>query len=115
MTAKIRIVTGDAAESLEVLYPYQRLREEGYEVHVAAPRVCRSDHAGFGSRCLVTAGERGVVRAAARRRRASTRWGYLPLERSREWGSRRVTTTRLGVPHALEAVRECVPRPAAQA
>ncbi|MGW5696318.1 peptidase, partial [Streptomyces asiaticus] len=22
---------------MEVLYPYQRLREEGYEVHVAAP------------------------------------------------------------------------------
>jgi protease I len=37
MTAKILIVTGDAAESLEVLYPYQRLREEGYEVHIAAP------------------------------------------------------------------------------
>ncbi|WP_267245203.1 DJ-1/PfpI family protein [Streptomyces sp. PR69] len=37
MTAKILIVTGDAAESLEVLYPYQRLREEGYEVDIAAP------------------------------------------------------------------------------
>jgi protease I len=37
MAAKILIVTGDAAESLEVLYPYQRLREEGYEVHIAAP------------------------------------------------------------------------------
>ncbi len=37
MTAKILLVTGDAAESLEVLYPYQRLREEGYEVHIAAP------------------------------------------------------------------------------
>jgi protease I len=35
--AKILILTGDAAESLEVLYPYQRLREEGYEVHIAAP------------------------------------------------------------------------------
>ena len=35
MAAKILIVTGDAAESLEVLYPYQRLREEGYEVHIA--------------------------------------------------------------------------------
>ncbi|MFJ8846930.1 DJ-1/PfpI family protein [Streptomyces cyaneofuscatus] len=34
---KILIVTGDAAESLEVLYPYQRLLEEGYEVHIAAP------------------------------------------------------------------------------
>ncbi|MFI5939997.1 DJ-1/PfpI family protein [Streptomyces uncialis] len=37
MSAKVLIVTGDAAESLEVLYPYQRLREEGYEVHIAAP------------------------------------------------------------------------------
>lgn len=37
MTTKILIVTGDAAESLEVLYPYQRLLEEGYEVHIAAP------------------------------------------------------------------------------
>ncbi|HEX5568791.1 MAG TPA: DJ-1/PfpI family protein [Streptomyces sp.] len=33
----VLIVTGDAAESLDVLYPYQRLREEGYTVHVAAP------------------------------------------------------------------------------
>ncbi|MGW1778442.1 DJ-1/PfpI family protein [Streptomyces sp. NPDC002143] len=37
MPTKILIVTGDAAESLEVLYPYQRLHEEGYEVHIAAP------------------------------------------------------------------------------
>lgn len=37
--AKILILAGDAAESLEVLYPYQRLREEGYEVHIAAPSV----------------------------------------------------------------------------
>ena len=35
--SKVLILTGDAAESLEVLYPYQRLREEGYEVHIAAP------------------------------------------------------------------------------
>jgi deglycase len=34
---KVLIVTGDAAESLEVMYPYQRLREEGYEVQIAAP------------------------------------------------------------------------------
>ena len=34
---KILIVTGDAAESLEVMYPYQRLREEGYDVQIAAP------------------------------------------------------------------------------
>jgi protease I len=35
--AKILILTGDAAESLEVLYPYQRLLEEGYHVDIAAP------------------------------------------------------------------------------
>src|SRR5207248_4173017 len=34
---KILMVAGDAAESLEVLYPYQRLQEEGYEVEIAAP------------------------------------------------------------------------------
>lgn len=34
---KVLIMTGDAAESLEVMYPYQRLLEEGYEVHIAAP------------------------------------------------------------------------------
>ncbi|MFI1970508.1 DJ-1/PfpI family protein [Streptomyces cinnamoneus] len=36
---KVLIVTGDAAEDLEVLYPYQRLLEEGYEVDIAAPSV----------------------------------------------------------------------------
>jgi protease I len=35
---KILILTGDAAESLEVMYPYQRLREEGYDVQIAAPK-----------------------------------------------------------------------------
>lgn len=35
--AKIIILTGDAAETLEVFYPYQRLQEAGYEVHIAAP------------------------------------------------------------------------------
>jgi protease I len=34
---KVLILTGDAGESLEVLYPYQRLREEGYDVDIAAP------------------------------------------------------------------------------
>jgi protease I len=34
---KILLVTGDAAEDLEVMYPYQRLLEEGYQVHIAAP------------------------------------------------------------------------------
>src|SRR5690242_16446326 len=33
----VLILTGDAAESLEVMYPYQRLQEEGYEVRIAAP------------------------------------------------------------------------------
>ena len=32
---KVLILTGDAAESLEVMYPYQRLKEEGYAVHIA--------------------------------------------------------------------------------
>lgn len=36
-TPKLLILTGDAAESLEVMYPYQRLKEEGYDVHIAAP------------------------------------------------------------------------------
>ena len=34
---KVLILTGDAGESLEVMYPYQRLLEEGYEPHIAAP------------------------------------------------------------------------------
>lgn len=37
MTVKILLVTGDAAESMEVFYPYQRLTEEGYTVEIAAP------------------------------------------------------------------------------
>src|ERR1700723_2070200 len=36
---KILIINGDAAESLEVMYPYQRLLEEGYQVDIAAPSV----------------------------------------------------------------------------
>ena len=35
--AKVLILTGDAGESLEFMYPYQRLLEEGYEVDVAGP------------------------------------------------------------------------------
>jgi protease I len=35
--ARIIILTGDAAETLEVFYPYHRLQEAGYEVHIAAP------------------------------------------------------------------------------
>src|ERR671918_2352366 len=34
---KVLVLTGDAAESLEVMYPYQRLLEEGYDVQIAAP------------------------------------------------------------------------------
>jgi deglycase len=34
---KVLIVTGDGAESLEVMYPYQRLLEEGYQVDIASP------------------------------------------------------------------------------
>ena len=34
---KVLVLTGDAAESLEVMYPYQRLVEEGYDVKIAAP------------------------------------------------------------------------------
>jgi protease I len=41
MAPKIVVLTGDGAESLEVMYPYQRLLEEGYEVHLAAPSVKR--------------------------------------------------------------------------
>jgi protease I len=36
---RVLILTGDAAESLEVMYPYQRLLEEGYDVDIAAPTV----------------------------------------------------------------------------
>jgi protease I len=36
---KVLLLTGDAAEDLEVVYPYQRLLEEGYEVDIAAPTV----------------------------------------------------------------------------
>jgi len=35
--SKVLLVTGDGAESLEVMYPYQRLLEEGYQVDIAAP------------------------------------------------------------------------------
>jgi len=37
MAEKILIITGDAAETLEVYYPYHRLQEAGYEVHIGAP------------------------------------------------------------------------------
>lgn len=34
---RVLLVTGDAAESLQVLYPYQRMLEEGYDTQIAAP------------------------------------------------------------------------------
>ncbi|CAC11607.1 probable intracellular proteinase I [Thermoplasma acidophilum] len=34
---RVLILTGDAGESLEVMYPLQRMKEEGFEVDVAAP------------------------------------------------------------------------------
>ena len=33
----ILILTGESVEALEAMYPYQRLREEGYDVDIAAP------------------------------------------------------------------------------
>jgi protease I len=35
--AKILVVIGDAAEALDTMYPYFRVREEGYEAVVAGP------------------------------------------------------------------------------
>jgi len=37
MLVKVLIIAGDAVEAQELFYPYYRLREEGFEVHVAAP------------------------------------------------------------------------------
>ncbi|MEV0297828.1 DJ-1/PfpI family protein [Nocardia sp. NPDC050710] len=36
---RILLIAGDAAEDLEVMYPYQRLLEAGHEVLIAAPTV----------------------------------------------------------------------------
>ncbi len=38
LVRRVLILTGDCAESLEVLYPLQRLREEGYAPDVATPK-----------------------------------------------------------------------------
>ena len=35
--SKVLVITGDAAESLEAMYSCQRIKEEGYDVHIAAP------------------------------------------------------------------------------
>jgi protease I len=37
--AKVLLIIGDAAEQMDTFYPYYRLPEDGYEVHVAAPEV----------------------------------------------------------------------------
>jgi len=37
-TPRILVIGGDAAEALEVLYPYFSLLEEGWTVHIAAPK-----------------------------------------------------------------------------
>jgi protease I len=38
LAKKILILTGDAAEALEVYYPYFRVLEEGYEAVIASPK-----------------------------------------------------------------------------
>ena len=37
MTKKVLIIVGDGVEAQEIFYPYYRLKEEGFEVTVAAP------------------------------------------------------------------------------
>ena len=37
MAKKVLIIAGDGVEAQEIFYPYYRLKEEGFEVHVAAP------------------------------------------------------------------------------
>src|SRR5688572_7225309 len=37
-SAKVLIIIGDAAEALDTLYPFFRIREEGYEAVVAGPQ-----------------------------------------------------------------------------
>lgn len=38
MAKKILLVTGDAVEALELIYPYYRCLEEGFEATIAAPK-----------------------------------------------------------------------------
>jgi len=37
MGKKVLIIVGDCVEAQEIFYPYWRLKEEGIDVHVAAP------------------------------------------------------------------------------
>ena len=39
MSNKVLIIVGDASETLDTLYPYYRLQEEGFEPVVAAPEA----------------------------------------------------------------------------
>ncbi|AZA13296.1 DJ-1/PfpI family protein [Corynebacterium choanae] len=41
MTKRVLIITGDGGETLEVLYPYERLREAGYTPVIAAQHTDR--------------------------------------------------------------------------
>lgn len=38
MSKRILMITGDAAEALEVYYPYYRILEEGFEAVIASPK-----------------------------------------------------------------------------
>ena len=37
MSSKVLIIIGDAVETVDTLYPYYRLQEDGFEPVVAAP------------------------------------------------------------------------------
>lgn len=41
MSSKVLLIVGDASETLDTMYPYYRLQEEGFEPVVAAPEVRR--------------------------------------------------------------------------
>ena len=67
---KVLILTGDAAESLEVMYPYQRLLDEYDVVHCLSTgqgAVCRV----AGGQREVTAGLPGALIGFARSRKIS--------------------------------------------
>ena len=41
MTAKVLIIVGDATETVDTLYPYLRVQEEGFAPVVAGPEARR--------------------------------------------------------------------------
>jgi len=47
MTKKVLIITTDNFEDLELFYPYYRLKEEGFEVHVASSKERISGKHGY--------------------------------------------------------------------